>query len=90
VAETGEPYAYTGDDPVNATDPLGLKKKPNRNDLPPCSNSHGGPVYLKAGPMNVGTVEMEQNPANGTVRATLRLNQLMKENLIPPISVTDP
>jgi hypothetical protein len=26
VAETGEPYAYTGDNPVNATDPLGLKK----------------------------------------------------------------
>jgi hypothetical protein len=24
VAETGQPYAYTGDDPVNATDPLGL------------------------------------------------------------------
>jgi len=24
VAETGQPYAYTGDDPLNATDPLGL------------------------------------------------------------------
>jgi RHS repeat-associated protein len=24
VAETGQPYAYTGDDPVNAIDPLGL------------------------------------------------------------------
>ena len=24
MAETGEPYAYTGDDPVNAVDPLGL------------------------------------------------------------------
>jgi hypothetical protein len=24
VAETGQPYAYTGDDPVNGTDPLGL------------------------------------------------------------------
>jgi hypothetical protein len=24
VAETGEPYAFTGDDPLNATDPLGL------------------------------------------------------------------
>jgi hypothetical protein len=24
VAETGEPYAYTGDDPLNAADPLGL------------------------------------------------------------------
>jgi hypothetical protein len=24
VAQTGQPYAYTGDDPVNGTDPLGL------------------------------------------------------------------
>jgi len=24
VAQTGQPYAYTGDDPLNATDPLGL------------------------------------------------------------------
>jgi hypothetical protein len=25
VDETGQPYAYTGDDPVNGTDPLGLR-----------------------------------------------------------------
>jgi len=25
VAETGQPYAFTGDDPLNATDPLGLR-----------------------------------------------------------------
>jgi RHS repeat-associated protein len=25
VAETGQPYAFTGDDPLNETDPLGLK-----------------------------------------------------------------
>jgi hypothetical protein len=25
VAETGQPYAYTGDDPLNLTDPLGLR-----------------------------------------------------------------
>ena len=25
VAETGEPYAFTGNDPLNATDPLGLR-----------------------------------------------------------------
>jgi uncharacterized protein RhaS with RHS repeats len=24
VGETGQPYAYTGNDPLNATDPLGL------------------------------------------------------------------
>jgi len=27
LAETGQPYAFTGDDPLNATDPLGLKCK---------------------------------------------------------------
>jgi hypothetical protein len=26
VAQTGEPYAFTGDDPLNSTDPLGLQK----------------------------------------------------------------
>ena len=26
MAETGEPYAFTGDDPLNATDPLGDAK----------------------------------------------------------------
>lgn len=25
LADTGQPYAFTGDDPLNATDPLGLK-----------------------------------------------------------------
>ncbi len=24
MVETGQPYAFTGDDPLNATDPLGL------------------------------------------------------------------
>jgi RHS repeat-associated protein len=28
AAETGQPYAYTGDDPVNGTDPLGLCNTP--------------------------------------------------------------
>jgi hypothetical protein len=28
VAETGQPYAFTGDDPLNSTDPLGLKRQP--------------------------------------------------------------
>ena len=26
VATTGQPYAFTGDDPLNSTDPLGLKR----------------------------------------------------------------
>jgi hypothetical protein len=37
LAETGQPYAFTGDDPLNATDPLGLSPGPaswNHNHLP--------------------------------------------------------
>jgi hypothetical protein len=30
VATTGQPYVYTGDDPLNATDPLGLHSLPPR------------------------------------------------------------
>jgi uncharacterized protein RhaS with RHS repeats len=32
VADTGQPYAFTGDDPLNATDPLGLMV-PSKSDL---------------------------------------------------------
>ena len=39
MAQTGQPYAYTGDDPVNATDPLGLKTKCKKgHSCPPTSN----------------------------------------------------
>jgi hypothetical protein len=31
VAQTGQPYAFTGDDPLNASDPLGLSKGGNQN-----------------------------------------------------------
>ena len=33
MAETGQPYAYTADDPLNETDPLGLGATPSRADL---------------------------------------------------------
>jgi RHS repeat-associated protein len=33
VIETGQPYAFTGDDPLNATDPLGLAKGGPQNKL---------------------------------------------------------
>jgi hypothetical protein len=33
VAETGQPYAFTADNPLNSTDPLGLKAK--------CKSGHG-------------------------------------------------
>jgi hypothetical protein len=39
VAETGQPYAFTGDDPLNATDPLGLTAGPARPPKSVCANS---------------------------------------------------
>jgi RHS repeat-associated protein len=33
LAETGQPYAYTADDPLNQTDPLGLGASPSKADL---------------------------------------------------------
>jgi hypothetical protein len=35
VQETGQPYAYTGDDPVNGVDPLGLCTIPGEGQLYP-------------------------------------------------------
>jgi RHS repeat-associated protein len=39
LAETGQPYAFTGDDPLNKTDPLGLTAGPMRPPKAVCSNS---------------------------------------------------
>ena len=38
VAQTGQPYAYTGDDPLNATDPLGLTAGPQPPPRALCSS----------------------------------------------------
>jgi hypothetical protein len=40
VAETGQPYAFTGDDPLNETDPLGLTAGPARPPKSVCANAH--------------------------------------------------
>jgi RHS repeat-associated protein len=40
VAETGQPYAFTGDNPLNASDPLGLCSGPDGM----CTGSNGKPV----------------------------------------------
>ena len=84
LAETGQPYAFTGDDPLNATDPLGLKKK-KRQILPPCSNAQGG-VYHNRG--KVGDLEMEQDPETGRVRFNLVLNSYSLSIVGPTITVS--
>ncbi len=39
VATTGQPYAFTGDDPLNATDPLGLTASPRPTPKALCASS---------------------------------------------------
>jgi uncharacterized protein RhaS with RHS repeats len=41
VAQTDQPYAYTGDDPVNGVDPLGLCSVPGEGQLysGPCATT---------------------------------------------------
>jgi hypothetical protein len=57
VAVTGQPYAFTGDDPLNATDPLGMNPKAfdstqTANDLPVSVTWKGnaGDIYYQASP----------------------------------------
>lgn len=44
VAETGQPYAYTNDDPVNETDPLGLWGWNPISDVTQAAGDVGGAV----------------------------------------------
>ncbi len=69
VMETGQPYAFTGDDPLNATDPLGDK----RRYVPPCTNRLGG-YHPYAYDGEIGQLQMEQNPSSGRVRFTLKIS----------------
>jgi uncharacterized protein RhaS with RHS repeats len=48
LAETGQPYAFTGDDPLNKTDPLGLTAGPHRPPKSVCSNSKNKKSCQKA------------------------------------------
>lgn len=41
VAETGQPYAFTGNDPLNQTDPLGLRWRPARRAPAPRTYRRG-------------------------------------------------
>jgi len=80
VAETSQPYAFTGDDPLNATDPLGLKGK-----LPPCSTPSGGVQHFRG---RVGDLEIEQEPYSGKVRIGLRINSVGQRLLDPVVTVS--
>jgi len=48
LAETGQAYAFTGDDPLNKTDPLGLTAGPHRPSKSACSNSKNKKSCQKA------------------------------------------
>jgi uncharacterized protein RhaS with RHS repeats len=40
LAQTGQAYAFTGDDPLNSTDPLGLAGAPNYAPRAACGKNH--------------------------------------------------
>ena len=56
LAETGQAYAFTGDDPLNATDPLGLK----------CKKGHTCPT--KAKPKVKAKPILASSPSGGVPR----------------------
>jgi hypothetical protein len=73
LVETGQPFAYAGDDPVNDRDPMGLKQIKDKID--PCSNRQGGVVHFRS---HVGDLQSEQSPVTGRVRFTLILNDTVR------------
>jgi hypothetical protein len=58
VNETGQPYAYTGDDPVNAVDPLGMTSEGY------CFNVTGS-VLFATGSVQICAVEVNDNSQVG-------------------------
>ena len=68
VAETGQPYAYTGDDPLNSTDPLGLKGFHKRNAgravSALCLLCGAAGAYIGAGTKGRDKPEQPQDPVS--------------------------
>jgi hypothetical protein len=90
VAQTGEPYAYTGDDPVNDVDPNGLKS----NETFTCLRSFNGSgiglmsasdsVWCNSGPIVGGTLR------SGSSAAEARAAAEASGYEIPPNYVAEP
>jgi len=65
VAETGQAYAYTGDDPVNAVDPLGL--------VPDCGGQVGSCVERSPGRPEVSCAPYQSSLVRSEALTTLRI-----------------
>jgi hypothetical protein len=78
VAETGQPYAFTGDDPLNTTDPLGQ----DGVDFDPAENG-GGALFPDNEEMLMehgGAAELQDEPFDAAVteEAELEESELLK------------
>jgi hypothetical protein len=65
VAETGQPYAFTGDDPLNGTDPLGLYVSGGGGTSDECNTSASGTIYCTGGNGNGVSAAGSYNPSTG-------------------------
>jgi hypothetical protein len=77
VAETGQPYAFTGDDPVNATDSLGNVFGPGAFNFSPTQS-----VSAKPGPT---TAAPAQNPSPQTIEKSALASLTGSSNIPTPL-----
>jgi RHS repeat-associated protein len=65
VADSGQPYAFTGDDPLNGTDPLGLYVSGGGGTSDECNTSASGTIYCTGGNGNGVSAAGSYNPSTG-------------------------
>jgi RHS repeat-associated protein len=88
VGETGQLYAFTGDDPVNKTDPMGLKAKKKQTKNVPKAAPKAAPKVSKASHSNAATehVPAAKPPAPKHAPAIYGPPAPAKGPVIPPTS----
>jgi uncharacterized protein RhaS with RHS repeats len=72
VAETGQPYAYTADDPVNGTDPLGLITLVGGGSAE--CNSNNSTLYCTGAEPNGASVAGSYNASTGASTGAFACN----------------
>jgi hypothetical protein len=76
VAETGQPYAFTGDDPLNSTDPLGLAKGGPQNKTSKEFEEYSNAELLKLYKSLKGRLAKEQAELKQKLQTELKARKL--------------